>query len=109
MQTLMVMYVLFGALLVLLAIPLWLQKIPPNGLYGFRVKKTMENEKTWYAVNRYSAPWLIATGLGIVSSALLLSFIPGISVDMYALSVLAVLVVILGAGLTATIRFMNRL
>jgi len=53
----MIFYVIFGVFLAVLAIPLWLEKIGPNGLYGFRIKKTLENEKIWYAVNRYFAPW----------------------------------------------------
>jgi len=32
-----------GALLAALSVPMIMGKIPPNGLYGFRVKKTMEN------------------------------------------------------------------
>jgi uncharacterized membrane protein len=109
MQTLMLMYVVMSLILVLLAIPLWFEKIPPNGLYGFRIRKTMENEKIWYAVNRYFAPWLVAVGLGVALSAVLLALIPGISLDAYALGVLGVLVAISVMGLVATIRFMKKL
>lgn len=37
MKTLLLMYTVFGLLLAALAVPLWLEKIPPNGWYGFRV------------------------------------------------------------------------
>ena len=46
-------------------------KIPPNGLYGFRVKKTMENPDIWYPVNAYSGKWLLAIGLVMVLAAAL--------------------------------------
>jgi uncharacterized membrane protein len=63
-------YIIFVVLLIILAIPLWNERIGPNGLYGFRVKKTMENERIWYAVNKYFAPWLAATGLLTAFAAL---------------------------------------
>jgi uncharacterized membrane protein len=107
MQMLLWMYIVMSVILILLAIPLWLEKIPPNGLYGFRIRKTLENEKVWYAVNRYFAPWLVAAGIGVALSAFLLLLFTGISIDLYALSVLGVLVVIFAAGLGATIQFMN--
>lgn len=109
METLTIMYVVFGLLLVLLAIPLWLEKIPPNGAYGFRVKKTLENEKIWYAVNRYMAPWLAGMGMATVISAILLRLIPDITLDVYSLVILAILLVIFGMGIFVTVRFMNRL
>jgi hypothetical protein len=109
MQTLMLMYVIFSVVLIMLAIPLWLEKIPPNGAYGFRVKKTLENEKNWYAVNKYSAPWLFATGAGTLITAIGLYFVPGISIDIYPLVVFGVFLIILVPGLILTVRYMNTL
>ena len=64
MITLMVMYVVSGLLLCGLAMPLMAGKIGPNGLYGFRVKATMENPQLWYAVNKYAGRRLLAAGIG---------------------------------------------
>ena len=108
-STLMIMYLCGGGLLAILSIFLILKMIPPNGLYGFRIKKTMENPELWYPVNAYSGKWLLATGLCEILSAVGFRSIPGMSADVYALSVLAVFVVILGIGLVASVRYLNSL
>ena len=64
------MFVGTGLLLSTLAIPMILKKIKPNGLYGFRVRKTMENPEIWYAVNAYSGKRLFGTGLVEVVAAI---------------------------------------
>lgn len=46
-----------------LAVPLVLQKVPPNCVYGFRTRKTLSSETTWYKANRF-------LGCGLVASAL---------------------------------------
>jgi len=51
MTLIMVMYFTSGILLAAISIPLILRKIKPNGLYGFRVKQTLEDPALWYAVN----------------------------------------------------------
>jgi uncharacterized membrane protein len=51
-------------LFIALAIPLILQKVPPNCVYGFRTRKTLSNEATWYKANRFF-------GCGLVAAALL--------------------------------------
>jgi hypothetical protein len=109
MTMLMFMYAIGGVLLILLAIPLYLGKIPPNGLYGFRVRKTMEHPEIWYPVNKYSARWFMATGVLTVFTAFGLSLIPDISLDAYSLACLAVFTVILGVGISFTVRYMNSL
>jgi uncharacterized membrane protein len=109
MLTMMLMYVIMGLLLTLIALPLYFQKIPPNGLYGFRVRKTFENRDVWYAVNKYSSRWLIVAGLLTVLSALVLYLVPGISLDGYALACLGVFTVVLAIGITTSVRYMNSL
>ncbi|MFA5863612.1 MAG: SdpI family protein [Phycisphaerae bacterium] len=56
-----------GLLEVILGVPLFLEKIPPNGLYGFRTEKTLSNPEIWYKVNKYSARDLIIGGLATVA------------------------------------------
>lgn len=57
-------YLIISSLLILLSIPLIRQRIAPNRWYGFRVRRTLEDPKVWYAVNRYMAFHLL--GLGVV-------------------------------------------
>jgi hypothetical protein len=96
-------------ILLLLSVQLIKGKIPPNWIYGFRVKKTLENPETWYAVNTYIGKWLLAASLVQAMAAVVIYFIPGISMDIYAYSVLAVWVVVFGAAMFASVRHLNSL
>jgi hypothetical protein len=107
MIILMNLFLFSGLLLAALSIPMIKRKIPPNGLYGFRVKKTMENPEIWYPVNAYSGKWLLAASLVQALAAVVAYYIPGISLDVYAYLVLAVWVVVFGIALTASIRYLN--
>jgi hypothetical protein len=109
MIVLMLLFLFSGLFLAAISIPMILGKIPPNGLYGFRVKKTMDNPEIWYAVNAYSGKWLLAASLVQTLAAVIVYFIPGIALDVYAYIVLAAWVIIFGAAMTASIRFLNSL
>jgi len=109
MTTLLFLYLGRGILLTLITIPLYLQKVPPNGLYGFRVRKTMENPALWYPVNRHGADWLMAIGLLTSLSSTCIYFIPGLSLDAYALICLAIFVITFSIGFACTLRYMNSL
>ena len=109
MTTLMLCYAVAGILLILLAIPLYFKKIKPNGLYGFRVKKTRENPETWYLVNRYHAVWLMLTGFLTTLGAVGLFFVPNLTGDQYALICLSVFVGPMIIGLIMTVRYMKSL
>jgi uncharacterized membrane protein len=86
MATLMILFVSTGLLLAALSVPLILRKIGPNPLYGFRVKKTLEDPAVWYPVNAYAAKRLLAVGLVISVTGLLLFFVPGVDLLVYALA-----------------------
>jgi repressor LexA len=43
-------------LLMLLSLPLLWGRIPPNGLYGFRVRATLDNPDIWYTKIHGVAP-----------------------------------------------------
>jgi hypothetical protein len=81
---------LMPALLVGLSIPLLLDKVPPNPWYGFRVPSTLANANLWYKVNRYTARWLLSSGILTATGAVILYFAPGLTVDRYAWLCLAV-------------------
>lgn len=48
--------------LIALAIPLILQKVPPNPFYGFRLPKTQSDPRIWYAANRAAGVNLAIAG-----------------------------------------------
>jgi uncharacterized membrane protein len=58
-------YLGMAALTIGLSIPLLFDKIGPNHFYGVRIKKSFSSEANWYAINRYGARWMIATGLAM--------------------------------------------
>lgn len=109
MITLLVMYVVFGLLLIVLAIPMLRGKVPPNPWYGFRVPDTLSDPTRWYKANRYAARWLLLTGVITVVAAIALYFVPGLSVDTYAWLVLAVFGVPFVLMIITSFRYLRRL
>jgi hypothetical protein len=109
MLILTILFTISGLILSGISVPLILGKIPPNGLYGFRVKKTMEDPDIWYPVNVYSGKWLLVDGLCVVFAAIGLAVIPGITIDVYSYGVLLVWGIIFTIALVATIRYMKSL
>ena len=109
MITLLVMYVVFGLLLIVLAIPMLRGKVPPNPWYGFRVPGTLSDPTRWYKANRYAARWLLLTGVITVAAAIALYFVPGLSVDTYAWLVLAVFGVPFVLMIITSFRYLRRL
>ena len=109
MTTLLVLYLASGVLLMLLSLPLLWSKIPPNGLYGFRVRATLENPSIWYPANKFAAKRLLWSGAVFVAAAVALYFIPGISVDVYSLGCLFVFAVPFVIGLVQSVRYVRAL
>ena len=50
-------------LLIVLAIPLILEKIPRNGFYGFRTPYTLSSDDVWYRANRIAGVTLLLAGM----------------------------------------------
>jgi hypothetical protein len=109
MVALLILYVASGVLLVLLSLPLLWENIPPNGLYGFRVRATLDNPNVWYPANKFAAKRMLWSGAVFVAAAVVLYFIPGISVDGYALGCLFLFAVPFVIGLVQSIRYVKPL
>jgi uncharacterized membrane protein len=46
------------------SIPLILNVVPPNGVYGFRTRQTLTNRELWFRTNRFAGwAFLIASGV----------------------------------------------
>ena len=52
-----------GIMEIILSVPLILEKVKPNILYGFRVKKTLSNKEIWYKANKYMGRDMLVAGL----------------------------------------------
>jgi len=71
-MVLLVSFVGTGLLITALAIPLALGNVPPNLLYGVRVRATRHNVDIWYYVNERSGRDQIVVGvLNVIAPALL--------------------------------------
>ena len=66
-----------GALMVVLAIPMILQRVRPNPWYGFKTRKTLSDERIWYPANRYAGKALLIAGAVVAVSALALYLVAG--------------------------------
>lgn len=61
-----------GVVMVALATPLILRRVPPNGLYGLRIPATFADESVWYEANRRSGFELLVLGIILLSSSVLM-------------------------------------
>jgi uncharacterized membrane protein len=61
-SAILLVYMLASGVLVLLGLPLYFRKIPPNRFYGFRTERTLNNPEVWYPVNRVTGGWMVVTG-----------------------------------------------
>jgi uncharacterized membrane protein len=52
-----------SGLLIVVAIPLALRKVPRNVVYGFRTRATMANDETWFEANAHFGRGLIISSL----------------------------------------------
>jgi hypothetical protein len=52
-----------GLMLIGLAIPMILKKVPPNQWYGWRTPKAFRDEDTWYEINRYIGRDILYMGI----------------------------------------------
>lgn len=62
----MFMFLMFGGTGLLMAglgIPLWLRRIPPNHLFGFRSRATLSDETVWYAANARGGRDFVVIGI----------------------------------------------
>jgi len=72
---LLLIFLIIGITEVILSIPLILEKVPRNGLYGFRTQKTQSSDEIWYKSNKFIARDLFISGLIVVIGNLILLFI----------------------------------
>lgn len=78
-------------LLIVLAIPLALRRVPRNPVYGYRTRAAMATDDIWYAANAYFARMLIATSLCSVILGWIVDMLQPFSADTYLpLSVLII-------------------
>lgn len=74
-----------GLLITLLAIPLILRRVPPNSLYGVRMRASFASHSDWYRINAVGGRYLIASGIVILLAGIVGSFLPAAVCDAYSI------------------------
>ena len=99
------LFLFVGILEIIMGIPLYLEKIKPNQLYGFRVKKTLSNKDIWYKSNKYTGKDLIIAGFVVgIGSFIVLLFIEEFNIVEISLFGL---ILLLGPLTIVVIRALN--
>ncbi|MGH2510582.1 MAG: SdpI family protein [Gammaproteobacteria bacterium] len=63
-------FAISAALIFLVAIPLVIGLIPRNPFYGFRIQKTLADERVWYSANRFAGVMLMLASIVYAAVAL---------------------------------------
>ena len=106
---LLLLFVGSGLLLIGISIPLIQRRIKPNYWYGFRTRRTLSDPAVWYEVNVYAGKRLLICGVITTVAAIGLYFIPGLTVDGYALGVAIFALVPLLITVAQSFRYLNQL
>ncbi|QEG33024.1 SdpI family protein [Bythopirellula goksoeyrii] len=89
-------YLVVGGVLVVLGVPLYFGKVPPNRVYGFRTRSTLADSQKWFAVNRVTGGWMVLIGTAVAGVATWVARL-GFGVQQAALTDLVVFAVGMGA------------
>ena len=71
--------------------------VPPNRLYGFRTRKTLQDPDVWYPTNRVAGYWAIATGI-VTAGVTITTFFARLGLPAAPLATLAAF----GVGIAGT-------
>lgn len=96
------LFVVLSALMILVAIPLALRRVPPNRWYGLRIPATFADRQVWYEANARMGRDLAWLGAVLLAVALALEAVPAQPADTWRTLVFAAVGV--AGGLAVTIR-----
>jgi uncharacterized membrane protein len=106
---LMVLFASMGVVLVAISIPLIQRRIKPNYWYGFRTRRTLSDPTVWYEVNAYAGKRLLISGVITTAAAIMLYFVPGLTVDGYSLGMTIFALGPLTIGIWQSFSYLGRL
>ena len=93
-----------SAIIAVASIPLMLNVVPPNRVYGFRTRQTLANRDLWFRANRFAGCALfIASAASAAVFAIRPEYASGRS-----LAGLVVFLAPLGAALGASVAYVRR-
>ncbi len=109
MTLLLILFLVSGTILIGISIPLIQGRVGPNGWYGFRVRRTLEDPKVWYPANRYAGWRTLGLGVVEVVVATALYFVPNIEVAVYSSIVGGVAIAGVILGLVQSFGYLRQL
>lgn len=71
-QLLIIIFILVGLSEIISGLPLLLEKVKPNWLYGLRFLRIMPTEEIWYKSNKYFGRDIVVSGILLVLASLFL-------------------------------------
>lgn len=102
------LFVVTGIFFIAAGLPLVMNLVKPNNLYGFRLKRTLSDERVWYIVNSYAGKLLILTGTITIIAAVALRYIPVSEIEYQIICTVVMLVCLVSAAVASWI-YMNRI
>jgi hypothetical protein len=109
MTLLLLLFLVSGAILIGISIPLIQGRVAPNHWYGFRVRRTLEDSGIWYPANSYAGWRMLGLGVAEIAVATAFYFVPNLDVAVYACMVGSVAVAGVILGLVQSFRYLRRL
>ncbi len=67
---LIISFIIPSIVFICVSIPLIMNRIPPNGLYGFRLRKTLSNKEIWYKANKFGGQCVFFAGVMTLTGCL---------------------------------------
>lgn len=102
------MYVAFGLMLVLAAVPFVACKVKPNPFYGYRTPRTMADESLWYDANCYAARWFAAVGVLVIVTALGVGTLTALPTRVYAETISLLMLLGLAVASLMSVRHLRK-
>src|SRR3954464_9708405 len=104
MTFILFVHVSAGLLMSALAVPLMRRKVGPNALYGFRVRRTLDDPRGWHDANALAGECHFGPGIRAALACLVLCWAPAYDPIAYAAACPTVLLVGLAVGLALSFR-----
>lgn len=95
-----------GVVFFAVGVPLFMQIVKPNWIYGCRTKRTLNNEQLWYKVNRRGGRNFMLAGIVLTKAAAGLYLLrPPWSGDKYTLVLLGIMIGAMALATLDTFRY----
>src|SRR5262245_57937165 len=75
MENVIWFYAAMGFVLILVSVPMIIERVPPNRWYGFRTPRTQSDPKVWYPANRIAGQYFAFAGFLVVLAALVVALL----------------------------------